>query len=441
MMKTARQIAFDTLFKVFANSAYSNLALDKELAASKIDSRDRAFVSKLVYGVIERKLTLDFAISKYLKKPLKKLDCEIVIILEIGFYQLLYMDSVPNSAAVSETVSLCGYVRKVSAKGFVNAIMRSFLRDDLQLDGIENNPSIKYSCPQPLIDLWTEQYGQETAEALARESISEAPLSVRVNTLKTDSATLLAAFQKRGINAKQHELLENCILLYSPGDITALKEFEQGLFHVQDISSQLCVEALAPKKGERVLDLCSAPGSKAFTAAELMKDSGEIVAFDIHKHKIPLIQKGAARLGITSIKADIGNALSYSPEIGVADCVLCDVPCSGLGIIRRKPEIKYKDISSFDELPETQLAILTNGSRYLRKGGRLLYSTCTTNKKENQEVIERFLKANNFFKPLQLPPILDKIKGSSDFAVTLLPNINGCDGFFFALLEKTEESK
>lgn len=425
--------------RVFYQGAYSNIAIDKAFKENKLNPQDTSFTSALFYGVLETAIQLDYIIAQYNKK---KMDKEIQMILRIGFYQLLYMNSVPDNAAVNESVNLCFYVKKASAKGFINAILRSFVRDGKKLN-IPLNPkkpmeyySIQYACPTWLLELWSEQYGMETAVALAKASLQRPPLSVRVNTLKTTADKLIVYLKNRGVDAKKHPSIDNCLLIENSGSIDQLPQYKQGLFYVQDVASQLCVQALGAIKGETVLDICAAPGSKSFTIAQMMENEGDLYSFDLFDHKLALIHSGAKRLGITIMKTMLQDGSVYNETIPMADRVLCDVPCSGLGIIRRKPEIKYKKPNELSELPIIQSAILKNASRYVKDGGRLIYSTCTLNRLENEMVVEKFLSENNLFKPLQLSQILDKIKGNDDFFTTLFPHENDCDGFFIAVLEK-----
>lgn len=441
-MKTSRQTAYDTLLSVFKNKAYSNIALNKTLAENKLENKDKTFATALFYGVLERKITLDYILKKYSKKRINKLDKEVLIILEMGIYQLLYMDSVPDSAAVNECVKLVSYARKASAKPFINAVLRGFIRDkkefilpDIKQDKLSYY-SIKYSCPKWLFSQWEEQYDIDTAIELSKASLKRPPLTVRVNTLKTTTDKLINYLDNRGVKAKKHDYLEDCLFLEDTGSIEKLPQYKQGLFYVQDASSQLCVKALNPSKNQTVLDICSAPGSKSFTMAQYMQNQGEIYAFDLYEHKLKLIKDSAKRLGISIIKTAIQDGAVKNDNIKKADCILCDVPCSGLGIIRRKPEIKYKELKDFDDLPQIQYSILQNASSYVKNGGHLVYSTCTTNKKENEEVINKFLTKNISFKPLQLPLNVSKIDdiGSN---ITLLPHINNSDGFFIAAFVKT----
>lgn len=442
---TNRQLCYQTLLRVHKDKAYSNLAIDQAIKQQGIDKSQAAFVTALFYGVLERAITLDYVISGYVKKGVSSLDDEILVILRLGIYQLLYMDSVPDNAAVDESVKLTAYARKASAKGMVNAIMRSFIRDgkSVKLPPIEKDKllhySIKYSCPIWLLKQWQDQYSLDTAIELASASIDAPPLTIRVNTLKTTSEKLIGYLANRGVKAIPHEYMEDCLVLTESGSIDKLPQYKQGLFYVQDVASQLCAKALNAKPNQTVLDICSAPGSKAFTVAQYMQNEGELFAFDLHEHKLKLISDNAKRLGITIIKTATQDGAVFNEDIKPADRVLCDVPCSGLGIIRRKPEIKYKAENNFHDLPALQLSILSNASRYVKQGGYLIYSTCTTNKAENEQVATEFLNKNNSFKPLQLSKILDKMDISNDFFITLMPHTHNCDGFFIAGFQKIEE--
>jgi len=437
-MKTTRQIAFDTLLRVEKEDAYSNIALDKALLANTFDKTQSAFITMLFYGVLENGIKLDYAISKYLKKSIKSLDTEVLIILRMGVYQLMFMNSVPDNAAVDESVKLVAYARKASAKGLVNAVLHSFIRDnkEIELPNKKDNAflhySVRYSCPVWLIKQWSKQYDMETAIGLAKASLNRPPLTIRVNTIKTTAEKLIGYLENRGVKATKHEFLENCLIIEQSGSINKLPQYRQGLFYVQDVASQLCAMAVNAKPNEIVMDMCSAPGSKAFTIAQDMQNEGEIYAFDLFEHKIKLIKDSAKRLGITNIKAEIQDGTEFNSQLPKANHILCDVPCSGLGIIRRKPEIKYKDEKSFEGLPELQYEILCNAANYVKDGGTLIYSTCTTNKKENEEVAKEFLLKNNSFKPLQLSKNLSKIDRVENNMITLFPHKDNCDGFFIA---------
>lgn len=446
-MRTARQICYEALLSVYRDKGYSNLVLDGLLGevspkGDSISAVDKAFATNLFYGVLQHKITLDYIISKYVDSK-KKLDIRNSVILQMGIYQMIYMNSVPDSACVDESVKL---VRNDNGKGFVNAILRNFLRDDkkFELPDINNDKalyySVVYSCPKWLVSMIIAQYGEEDAIQFLANSVEKADIVARVNTLKTTSDKLIGYLENKGVTATKHYYLKDSLILTNTGSIKNSVQFKQGLFHIQDTASQLSAMALAPKKGDVVLDICSAPGSKSFTLAQLMENDGEIYSFDLHEHKIKLIKDGAKRLGIKIITPSLQDGLVFNEDIKQADCILCDVPCSGLGIIRRKPEIKYKDSSFLDELPKLQYDILTNASKYLKSGGRLIYSTCTLNKKENEKVINKFLKENDSFKTLNLSNFFDTLDcgdlNIDNEMITLLPNKNKTDGFFIAGIEK-----
>ena len=433
MNKNARQLSFEILLRIEKDNAYSNLTIDSILSKSALDTRDKAFVSALVYGVIERKITLDYQIERYLSQPLKKLKAPVLVILRMGAYQIFYMDKVPDSAAVNESVKLTKNNKCVYASSHVNAVLRKCSANSLVLPNKEDDDylSIAYSCPKWLIHKWTSEYGKEDTLAFLSAGNKKAETIIRVNTLKTDSETLIQLLANEGIEAKKGYVQDSLIICLSSNEISLLKAYKLGLFHVQDTASQLCARALKAKKDDTVFDLCSAPGGKTFTVAELMENSGKILAFDLYEHRVKLISDGAKRLGIEIIEAKTADAATFNENYGLADKVLCDVPCSGLGIIRRKPEIKYKDESSFDGLFEIQLSILKNGARYVKPGGRLVYSTCTLNKKENEEVCEKFLSERKDFKSV-LP--LEDV--SDENYLTLMPHKNNSDGFFIAAFER-----
>lgn len=437
MAKSARQTAYELLLRIEKEGAYSNLLLDELLSKTTLDTRDKAFVSALAYGVIETKLTLDYQLSLYLSKPLKKLKSDVLVILRSGAYQIFFMDKVPDSAAVNESVKLTRICKASYASSLVNAVLRKCAANGLVLpkqDDEENYLSVKYSCPQWLIHKWFIEYGKEDTIQMLKSSNGKPETVIRVNTIKTGVQSLKQALSEEGIETKDGYLENSLIISLSSKDVASLNAFKNGLFHVQDTASQLCAKALGAKKGETVFDLCSAPGGKTFTIAEHMQNSGKIYAFDLYEKRANLISEGAKRLGIEIVNAKAGDASVYNERLGFADRVLCDVPCSGLGIIRRKPEIKYKEKESLDDLPPVQLAILKNGSRYVKCGGRLVYSTCTLSKAENEDVCTAFLDENKNFKAVKP---LEEI--SDEKFVTLMPHKNGSDGFFIAAFERIKE--
>ena len=436
-MQNARRFTKDLLKVCFEKSSYSNILLDNALVKSDLSKQDKRFAANLFYGVIERRITLDAVINKYSKRPVEKLSSDILQILRMVVYQLLYMDSVPDRAAVYESVKLAKTKKNPALGGYVNGVLRAFLRDGKRIpesnDGIDNL-SVKYSCPKWLIDKWISEYGKDLALDMLGTSVGRPPVTARLNVLKKSADEIVDGLRKSGIVSKTRNEVNNCVEFFDVGEISDLKAYNDGLFHIQDISSQLCCEILAPKPNETVLDVCSAPGGKAFTIAEIMNNQGRIIACDLHKHRVRLIESGAKRLGIDIIEAIVNDASVYSDEIGLADKVLCDVPCSGLGVIRRKPEIKYKNPNDFDSLKDVQRKILEVSSKYLKKGGVLVYSTCTLSRAENDEIIDWFLEHNTDFEKGSINGFSGIKNG--EYKVTVTPKMFDSDGFFIAKLIK-----
>lgn len=439
-MANPRKTAFKVLQKVEEDSAYSNLTINNEIKVSQLDKRDAAFTSAIVYGVLERKLTLDYIIRQYTKVRLKKIEKSVLILLRMGIYQIIFMDKIPESAAVNESVKIAKQLKLYKSSGFINGVLRSVVRNNGKYDLPNKSAdkilyySVLYSCPQSLVKLWINSYGEERAVNILENLSYKPPVTVRVNTLKTTSDFLKKRFKHLDITVRETNE-ENALILSNTGAIDTLPMYEEGLFHVQDLASQLCCKLLNPKEGQSVYDFCSAPGGKSFTIAQIMNNAGQIKAFDLYDHKIKLIQNGAKRLGINIIDSTVRDALCDSP-LEKADRVLCDVPCSGLGIIRRKPEIRYKEEAVNNELPKLQYKILCNCSQYVKSGGVLVYSTCTLNPEENEINAERFLAEHSNFKPVSI-----KLKNYDNAVikentVTLFPCKNGTDGFFISVFLK-----
>lgn len=437
---SSRQKAFEILLKIHNSNAYSNLTLDTYLKNSDTDVRDKAFISALVYGVCERQLTLDYNLSKYLKQPIKKLKPEVLIAMRIGAYQLLFMDKVPVSAAINESVNLVKFNRASYASGLVNAVLRKVSENGISLpkENEDNYLSVKYSCPNWLIDMWTNAYGKENTEKILRMSVGEVPVYIRVNTLKTDADKLICLLAEENVIAGKCDKLPNILVLKKQGSVESLNAFKDGLFHVQDFSSQLCCSLLDAKEGDSVLDVCSAPGGKAFTISEYMNNVGSVTACDIYSQRVKLINDGAERLGIDIITTAVSDAACYNENLRLYDKVLCDVPCSGLGIIRRKPEIKYKSVEDIDKLHNLQYSILCVTARYVKNGGRLIYSTCSLNPDENTEVVTKFLNNNKDFEITYIPDA-EKFGIVENGMLTVMPFENDSDGFFVAVLTRKGE--
>lgn len=442
-MANPRKSALKILIKIEKDGAYSNIALNNQLKEDNTTGVDASFCSALVYGVLERKILLDYIIRQYTSLRLKKIETPVLNILRMGILQIAFMDKVPESAAVNESVKLAKGMRLNKASGFINGVLRSFVRAGCAYKLPDKNSdramyySVYYSMPKNIVNLWLNAYGEENTLSILENLTGRPPVSVRVNTLKTTASKLKESFERSGIGVQRVQEMDNALLLSHTGAIENTSQYRQGLFHVQDTASQLCCELLAPKENMLVYDFCSAPGGKAFTMAELMNNKGTIRAFDMYEHKVELINNGAYRLGIENIKAAVANALE-DKKLPPADRILCDVPCSGLGIIRRKPEIRYKQDLGIDTLPQLQYDILCSCAKHLKSGGILAYSTCTLNPDENENNVKRFLREHSQFQPLKISikdDIMNKI-GSMDNAVTLLPQKNGSDGFFISLFIK-----
>lgn len=430
-MGNVRKTAVRLLTALEKNSSYSNILLDDALRRSDLTPQEKKFAAALFYGTLERRLTIDAIISARLAKPSDKLSEEIRNILRTGIYQLLYMDSVPDSAAVDESVKLAKKNRNPAASGFVNGLLRGFIRDGKPLPQGKTKAeklSIEYSCPVWLVQKWLDEYGYDTAVSLLRTSVGQAPVTVKVNTLKMPLEDIITLLNADGFGCEIISCADDCLKICGSGSVEQTQAYKNGLIHVQDISSQLCCKALGAKPGDIVLDICAAPGGKTFTIAELMQNKGEVYSFDLHENRVKLIRNGAQRLGLSIVKAQTNDGKKFNESIPSADRVLCDVPCSGLGVIRRKPEIKYKDPDDFSGLPKVQYDILEMSAGYVKPEGVLVYSTCTCSRAENDEVVDKFLQNHPEFKSSQLPKIL----GENISRVTITPEKFDSDGFFIA---------
>ena len=420
-MPNARKIALVAIQKIFGGG-YSNLVMKEILSSKDISNTDKSFINNLVLGVVERRLTLDYIIEKASNRPIKKISSEALFPLRMGVYQIIYMDKVPDSAAVNESVKLVKASKKPFLSGFVNGVLRGVLRAENRFFSskcsTEHDLSVTYSCGEDIVIRLVKQYGFDTAESILKSSFKIPATVAKVNNLKIsdeDFVTLMNSFSVCAIKAE----LPHMFFINGLADIASNGAYKKGCFHIQDLSSAAAAFFTDCKSGERIFDICAAPGGKTFTMAEIMGDCGEIVAGDKHPHRVKLIDDGRKRLSLSSIKPVVSDALVFDEKLGEFDRVLCDVPCSGIGVIARKPEIKYKNSDDFSSLPDVQLEILKNASKYLKKGGTLVYSTCTLFKEENEQVIEKFLHYAPSF-------VLDSEK-------TVIPDENH-DGFFMARL-------
>lgn len=430
-----RRLCMQLLLRCESDNVYTNLVLDTAIRRHSLSDADRALLTALTYGTLEKKLTLDYLITRLSNRPLRELDIEPHILLRMGLYQLRYMDRIPDHAAVSETVQLAS--RRY--RGFVNAVLRRYTREGagIPLPDRERAPlshlSVCYSYPEPLCERLVAAFGYEKTEAMLRALDCPPPLTLRVNTQKTSVASLADKLRAAGYSVMPALHVPHALRI-AEGNPTAMPGFETGEFFVQDEASQLCVEAIGAAPGMTVLDICACPGSKSFGISVNMQDTGSITAFDLHENKLPLITSGAARLGLHNITVAARDGRDFDPTLEhAADRVLCDVPCSGFGVPAKKPEIRYKDLSALAPLPDIQLAILENASRYVKPGGSLVYSTCTLLPEENGDNISRFLARHRDFKLCDFEVGDLRSEGGM---LTLTPDAHGTDGFFMAKLTK-----
>ena len=433
----ARETALNTLIACRKEGGWSNGVLKEYITRDKLDRREAALATRLCYGVLQNRLALDFYLKQLLTGKLKSLHPAVRDVLHIGLYQLYMMDRIPESAAVNESVSLVKkYCPKVpSAPGLVNGVLRNAVRSRETI----THPTAwqeKYSHPQKLIDLLKCYVGKERIQGMLAANNDIPPMVVQVNTLRTTKEALMEKLQAEGITVENHLWMPDCLVLTGTGSIEQLPSFREGDFYVQDPAAKLSVLCAQLKPGMQVLDCCAAPGGKSFAAAIAMGGRGNIHSCDVYPHKTKLIENGAARLGIQTVTTACRDASVFVPEWeNSMDAVIADVPCSGYGIIRKKPDIRYKDPDSMKDLPKLQLSILKNQSRYVKPGGLLLYSTCTLVRAENEGVVEAFLKEHPEFttEPLPLP---EKLPKNESGMLALVPGEYDTDGFFICRLRK-----
>lgn len=421
------------------NGKYTNLELSSVIKKYRFEGLDKSFFTALFYGTIEKMLTLDYCIEKLSSIKAEKLDNMVMCLLRTGLYQILFMDKVPDSAAVNESVELAKRYCPRSSVGYVNAVLRSASRSKEKLFSQMQNEkglkavSVMASIPQDILEVWERSYGRKTAVDIAAHFMSVSPyVTLRTNTLKITRERMIDSL---GNIATASKIAGSAIRLSGSFPVEDIYGFDEGLFFVQDEASQLAASFINPDvvpEDGIVVDVCVCPGGKSFSAAINLSDKAKIFSFDLHANKLSLIEKGACRLGIKNITVACRDARTNDEElVGKADAVICDVPCSGLGVIAKKPDIRYKPISESERLPEIQKAILESASKYLKKGGVLIYSTCTLNKSENEDIVNAFLAENSEFTLSD-----DVIIGEKHGLATIFPQEYSTDGFFIAKIIK-----
>lgn len=433
---TARQIAYLSLVSLLTKDKYSNIEVDSMISKYSLQGKDKAFYTNIVYGVIERKLTLEYFLSSLSDR--ENIDINIKVAIYIGLYQIFYLDSTPDFASVNESVELVkwAYNTKESSSKFVNAILREAIRQKDKLSSFKSikdditRLSIEYSVAPWLVCRLINQYSIAKTTDILKSTFLHPKLTLRCNTLKTSPNELLLKLQNLGISCYISKECPTCIIFNENIPYNLIADFED-LFFIQDLSSQICSYVLNPKPGDTILDACACPGGKSFNLAMQMNDKGKIVSRDLHKNKLSLITSGAEKLGIHIIETQVGSS---SEDLGnvMYDKIICDVPCSGFGVMAKKPEIRYKKEEDILKLPQIQYSILDNCSKCLKPGGELVYSTCTILKEENEDIISKFLLEHEDF------VLKDFIYESSPQSmVQILPNKTQ-DGFFISKLQKKE---
>lgn len=442
MTGSAREVALVTLSACEKQGAWSDLTLKKNIRAAGLDSRDAALATRLCFGVQQNRMLLDFYLSKFSSVRLERMEHKVLIALRLGVYQIAFLTKVPPSAAVNESVALARkYSRNPRSPGLVNAILRTVARNAERLPVIEERDpvsylSIRYSHPLWLVQAFWNVLGPEGTEALLSADNDRPPTVAQINVSRFSTKEVAEELREQGVEVRPHPWMPDCLLLQGTGDLEGLESFQAGTFYIQDPAARAAVIAAEPAPGMRVLDACAAPGGKSFACAIAMEDRGEVLSCDIHAHKKTLIEAGARRLGLTCIRSAVQDAKARRDEWNERfDLVLADVPCSGLGIIRKKPDIRYKDPAILEGLPVVQSSILDNVSNYVKPGGILVYSTCTLLERENEDVVNRFLATHPEFSPE--PFTLPGPAGNApEGRLTLWPHIHDTDGFYIAKLRR-----
>jgi len=435
----AREIAYKVLLDIEKNKNYSNMAINKYFKDVKLSNQDRGLATEIIYGVIENKYYIDYMIDKLSKVKTNKMEIYVKTLLRMGIYQIMFLNSISDYAAVNETVNLA---KKKNSKvsGFINGILRNVIRQKETIGEIKIKDDIdylavKYSYDKWMIRNWMIHFGKDFTKELLEANGQRPSIYLRTNTLKITRDELIEKLEQQNVKASKVHVVDEAIKVENLKDIENNVLYKEGLFTIQDISSMLVGKVMNPKEKSLVLDVCSAPGGKTTHIATLMKNTGQVVSRDIYEHKLKLIKASSKRLNLTNVDVQEFDGLSLDKDsVGKFDYVLADVPCSGLGIIRRKPEIKYKEKEEFRDLPPIQKKILENASKYVKKGGTLIYSTCTIQDNENIDVINEFLQKNKNF---ELAPI-DEVKVDLDNQekgyMKIYPNVHEMDGFFISKL-------
>ncbi len=442
--KNAREHILDLLVEIEKEGSYAQLLLKQALKDQ--ESKDKVFITEIVYGTLKHRLKIDYIINFFSKTPVNKMKPVIKNLLRMSVYQMFYLDKVPVSAVINEAVKIAKKRKFMNLAGFVNGVLRQIERNKDAVvypdkdEDLTAYLSISYSMPEWIIKNWLLSYDIETTERICAALNKRARVCIRINTLKADKNQVQEALKKEKISYEEGALLDEAMYIDHPGSLAQLQSFQEGLWTVQDESAMLTAHVVDPKPGEKILDMCSAPGGKSIHMAALMQNKGEIISTDVHDHKIELIEKNADRMGAHIIHAALQDGTESNPDfIEAFDRVLLDAPCSGLGILKRKPDIRYsKTPEDISEIAQLQKRLAAQAVRYIKEGGTLVYSTCTLSREENEEVA-RYIQEDLGLElsdiadtiPIKLRPFM-KNKGS----IHILPYAADTDGFFIACFKK-----
>lgn len=440
-----REIVLDILLEILERSGYSHLILRQALNKYQyLDKPERSFISRTVDGTLERLIQIDYVIDSFSTTKVKKMKPVIRTILRMSVYQILFMDRVPDSAVCNEAVKLAGKRKFTGLKGFVNGVLRNISRN--KTDTSWPNDSVRYSIPSWLVDMWNHEYGKETARLMMESFLEKSKMSVRINRSRASKEDILNSLKKQGAIIRESSLSDEMIYLEQYDYLEGLEAFQRGYIQVQDVSSSLVGEIADPKSGDYCIDVCGAPGGKSIHIADKLKGTGLVEVRDLSELKVNLIQENIDRCGFTNIKAHIQDArIKDQDSVGKADIVIADLPCSGLGIIGRKPDIKYRiQPEDLNRLASLQREILSVVQEYVKPGGTLIFSTCTINKKENEENVNWFLEQFSSFQGVDLSEKLGSEFHSETMKhgyIQLLPGVHPCDGFFIGAFKKGKKNE
>ncbi|MDW5300565.1 MAG: 16S rRNA (cytosine(967)-C(5))-methyltransferase RsmB [Sedimentibacter sp.] len=437
-----RAQVIETIKKIFKDKSYSNIVINNNI--KNVDVRHQALFRKSVFGVIEYVIFIDWIIDEMSKTKTKKMELDVLAVLRLAVYQIFFLDNSYENIVVNESVQYIKDKGNLRTSKFINAVLRNIIRNKIELLSrmktlsTDEYLSVKYSYPKELVKKWKEQFGKDIIEDVLIANNSEASLEVRVNVLKISRDDLIELFNKKGIVSNKCKYSTKGLIISNSFEIDKTEEYKNGLFSIQSESSMLAGQILNPRENSLIIDMCAAPGGKSLNAAEIMNNTGKIISRDIYPGKLSLIEKEKKRLGIKNLVVEPYDATKLDESlIEKADYCIVDVPCTGLGIIRRKPEIKYKKTEEDRGIVDIQYKIIENASKYLKHNGELVYSTCTTNKEENIDIVMKFIKNNKGFALSDISENVDDIfPTAKDGYIEIYPHINGMDGFFIAKMQR-----